>query len=125
MKRAGDQSDGFGDRVSGMFGTLAAGAAGAGLAVGASFLGALESEGANRITTAQLGLDPTESAAAGKLAGDLFAGNYGDSLEGVNAAVGAVASSISGLGPIGSDAMQTATRDALNFASAFDVDVTE
>jgi phage-related protein len=125
MKGAGDQADGFGDKVSGMFAGLAAGAAGAGLAVGASFMSALESEGATRMTTAQLGLDPAESAAVGKMAGELFAGNYGDSLEGVNTAVGAVASSIEGLGPIGSEAMQTATRDALNFASTFDVDVSE
>src|SRR5215210_339363 len=105
MKGAGDQADGFGDKVSGMFGTLAAGAAGAGLAVGASFMGALEAEGATRMTTAQLGLNPTESAAARKMPGDLFAVNYADSLEGFNDAVGAVASSISGLGPIGSEAM--------------------
>jgi phage-related minor tail protein len=125
MKGAGDQADGFGERVSGMFGSIAALAGGAGLAVGASFMSALEAEGATRMTTAQLGLDPAESAAVGKMAGDLFAGNYGDSLEGVNEAIGSVASSISGLGPIGSEAMQGATRDALNFASAFDVDVAE
>jgi phage-related minor tail protein len=125
MKGAGDQADGFGDRVSGMFAGLAGGAAGAGLAVGAAFGAALEAQGANRDLTAQLGLDPAESAAAGKMAGDLFAGNYGDSLEGVNDAVGAVASSIDGLGAVGSAAMQNATRDTLNFASAFDVDVNE
>jgi phage-related minor tail protein len=125
MDRSGDKADGFGDRVSGMFGSIAALAGGAGLAVGASFMSALEAEGATRMTTAQLGLDPAESAAVGKMAGDLFAGNYGDSLEGVNEAIGSVASSISGLGPIGSEAMQGATRDALNFASAFDVDVAE
>jgi phage-related minor tail protein len=125
MKGAGDSADGFGERVSGMFGSIAALAGGAGLAVGASFVSALEAEGATRMTTAQLGLDPAESAAVGKMAGDLFAGNYGDSLETVNGAIGSVASSISGLGPIGSEAMQGATRDALNFASAFDVDVAE
>jgi phage-related protein len=125
MKDSGDQADGFGDKVKGMFGSIAALAGGAGLAVGASFVSALEAEGATRMTTAQLGLDPAESAAVGKMAGDLFAGNYGDSLETVNGAIGSVASSISGLGPIGSEAMQGATRDALNFASAFDVDVAE
>jgi len=123
MERAGDSADGLGDRVSGMFGKLAGVAAGAGLAVGASFVSMLESQGANTKLTAQLGLDPAESAAAGKLAGSLYAGNYGDSLESVNEAVGVVASSIDGLGDVGSEAMGTATRDALNFASAFDTDV--
>jgi phage-related minor tail protein len=125
MDKAGDHADALGDKVGGMFGKLAGVAAGAGLAVGASFVSMLESQGANRLTTAQLGLDPAESAAAGKLAGELYAGNYGDSLEGVNEAVGAVASSITGLGDMGSDQMQTATRDALNFATAFGTDVGE
>lgn len=125
MDNAGDRADGFGDKVSGMFGMLVGAAAGAGLAVGAAFMDTLERESGTRTLTAQLGLDPAESAAAGELAGDLYAANYGDSLETVNTAVGAVASSLEGLGPIGSDAMQTATRDALNFASAFGTDVNE
>lgn len=125
MKDAGDSADGFGSKVTGMFGMLAGAAGIAGLGVGAAFVGAMESEGATRLTTAQLGLDPQESAAAGKLAGDLFAGNYGESIEHVNEAIGAVASSVDGLGEIGSDAMQEATRDTLNFATAFGVDVTE
>jgi hypothetical protein len=125
MRDAGDSADGLGDRVSGMFGKIAGLAAGAGLAVGAAFASSLEAEGATRITTAQLGLDPAQSAAAGELAGTLYAGNYGDSLEDVNTAIGAVASSLESVGPIGSEAMQTATRDALNFAGAFGTDVNE
>jgi hypothetical protein len=125
MRDAGDQADGFGERVSGMMAGLAGAAAGAGLAVGAAFAGMLESEAASRLTAAQLGLNPAQQAAAGKAAGDLYASNYGDSLESVNTALSAVMSSIEGLGDASSAATQEATRDALNFASAFGTDVNE
>jgi phage-related minor tail protein len=125
MDKAGDKAHGFGDKVGDMFGALTATAAGAGLAVGAAFLDEMDREAGTRKLSAQLGLDPAQSAAAGKLAGDLYASNYGDSIESVDEAVGAVQSSITGLGAIGSGAMKEATRDTLNFASAFGVDVTE
>jgi hypothetical protein len=125
MRGAAGEADAFGDKVSGMFSAVAGTAVGAGLAVGASFVSAIEAQGANRITTAQLGLDPAQSAAAGKVAGELYAGNYGDSLEGVNEALGQVMSSLPGLADASKEATQTATRDALNFASAFGVDTSE
>jgi hypothetical protein len=46
MEKAGDQSTFLGDKIGGMFTAAAGAAVGAGLAVGASFLGALESQGA-------------------------------------------------------------------------------
>jgi hypothetical protein len=125
MDDAGDRADGFGDKVSGMFGMLAGAAAGAGLGVAAAFMDTLEREAGTRTLTAQLGLDPAESAAAGKAAGDLYAGNYGDSLGQVNEALGAVMSSVQGLGDASSKETQEATRDALNFAAAFGTDVNE
>jgi phage-related minor tail protein len=125
MRKAGDEADGFGDRMSGMFAGIAGVAAGAGLAVGAAFAGALETQGANRTLTAQLGLNPEESAAAGRIAGDLFASNYGDSMEQASAAVGDVISSIEGMRGASDEAVQGATRNVLNFASAFEVDTAE
>jgi Phage-related minor tail protein len=125
MRKAGDEAGGFGDRMSGMFAGIAGVAAGAGLAVGAAFTGALEMQGANRTLTAQLGLNPEESAAAGRIAGDLFASNYGDSMEQASAAVGDVISSIDGMRGASDEAVQGATRNVLNFASAFEVDTAE
>lgn len=125
FESAGDQADGLGDRVSGMFGALAGAAAGAGLGVAAAFMDNLEREAGTRTLSAQLGLDPAEAAAAGAAAGDLYAANYGDSLGQVNDALGAVMSSISGMGDASSAATQEATRDALNFAAAFGTDVNE
>jgi len=125
MKAAGDDADAFGDRVSGMFGKIAGVAAGAGLAVGAGFVEALSKETQTAKLGAQLGLDPAETAKAGKVAGDLYAANYGDSMETVSDAVGAVVSSIEGMRDASGAAVKTATRDALNFASAFGTDVNE
>lgn len=123
MRGAGDQADALGDRVRGMFGVLAGAAAGAGLAVGAAFGSALEQEGAGRDLGATLGLDPARQAELGRLAGEVFAGNYGDSMEAATGAIGAVVSSIDGMRDASSAAVQATTQDALNFASAFDTDV--
>jgi phage-related minor tail protein len=125
MKKAGDQTDKFGDKVKGAFGLLAGVAAGAGLAVGAAFGQALETESAGRQTAAQLGLDPSKAAEMGRLAGDLYAVNYGDSMESVQGAIGAVVSSIDGMRDANGAAIKGATADALNFASAFGTDVNE
>ena len=108
--QAGSDAESFGSGVSDVFSKVVAGAALAGAGIAAGFAEALsrESEAAN--LSAQLGLSPEESATAGKLAGSLFAGNYGDSFEQVNEAIGAVRSSITGLGDLSSSAMEEATQ---------------
>jgi phage-related minor tail protein len=118
---AGDSSSKFADRVSGIFTKTAALAAGAGLAIGAAFSSALDQAGQQTHLTARLGLDPGEAAAAGKMAGDLYAHNYGDSLEQVNDAIANVRNNIDA--DLSDDAFQGITQGVLNLSSTFDVDL--
>ena len=71
---------------------------------------------------AQLNLTEPEAKKAGKIAGDLYADAYGDSLEQVHDAVGAVMSSFDDLDD---GAVEELTAKALDLAAAFDVDVNE
>lgn len=100
---------------------IAGAAAGAALAAG--LVGAINVEKANDKLAAQLGLTEKESARVGGVAGSLFSNAYGGSLEEVNGAVGAVISSIDGMRTASSSTLDAVSRNALDFASAFDVDV--
>lgn len=103
------------------------GAKTAGVAAGAILATALwdsfNDEAAADVTAASLGLSPKQAARAGKVAGKVYAGAWGDSLEEVNAAVAAVMSSIDGMSNAGGRRLEGMTIKALDFAAAFDVDV--
>lgn len=92
-------------------------------AIGTSILANMSLEKSRDKLSAELGLTEGESARIGKIAGKVYAGNYGESLDEVNDAVASVMSSIDGMGKASSGALKSATTDALNFASAFDVEV--
>lgn len=116
--------------IKGLPGKIKASAAmlaGAGLviggALGAGLLGGMENERVNDQLAAQLGLTAPESQRIGALAGQLYADAYGDSLSGVNTAVSAVITSIGGMREASSADIKAVTADALNFATAFEVDV--
>ncbi|MDX2946819.1 hypothetical protein PV383_38470 [Streptomyces caniscabiei] len=108
--------------------TLKAGVATAMVAVGAlvaaGFAEALDQSRLESKLAAQLDLTKEESARVGGVAGDLFAEAYGDSFETVNGAVGSVMSSIEGMADASAGELKDATAEALNFAEAFDIDVT-
>lgn len=108
--------------------SLKAGVAGAMLAVGAlvaaGFAEAIDQSRLSSKLAAQLDLTKAESARVGKVAGALYADAYGDSFESVNTAVGAVVSSIKGVTDASSADLEDVTAYALDFATAFDVDVT-
>ncbi|MER6956005.1 hypothetical protein [Streptomyces sp. NPDC000618] len=95
----------------------------AGAALGVSLVESISIDQANDKLAAQLGLTESESARIGGVAGDLYADAYGDSMEQVNTAVGAVMSSIKGMATASSADLEDATAKALNFASAFDIEV--
>lgn len=103
----------------------AAGLAGvaAGAALAAGVVGAINTDKANDKLAAGLGLSAKKSAQIGKVAGTLYKNAYGDSIEGVNDAVSAVMSSIDGMSKASSKSLEDVTAKALDFASAFEVDV--
>jgi phage-related protein len=115
-KAGQDAGDKLGDK-------LKLGIAGAGVAIGAGFLSALESAALGDKLAAQLGLSADQSAVAGGVAGELYANAYGDSLATVNDAVGTVMTSIEGMRGASSADLEAVTANALNFATAMDVDV--
>jgi len=96
---------------------------GAALAIGGAFAQSLEQAALGDKLAAQLGLTPAESERVGGIAGDLYANAYGDSLETVNDAVGAVMTSIGGMNTASSADLEAVTANALDFATAMNVDV--
>ena len=110
-------------------GIIAAGALGValGMELVDQFFGAIERDAGRDKLAAALGLSSAGSERAGAIAGGLYANAYGDSLGQVNEALAAVSTTIA---PIDSwattDAELTSlTAKALDFATAFDTDVTE
>jgi len=118
-----DQTEGIFEGMSGKL-AMAAGAAGvaAGAALVAGIVGAINIDAANDKLSAQLNLSAAESEQAGGIAGSLYAGAYGESIEDVNEAVGAVASSLADLG---SGDVEQLSAKALDLAAAFDLDVNQ
>jgi phage-related minor tail protein len=112
-----------GNALGGLAKIGAAAGAAAGLAIGTGVVGAMDVQKANSKLAAQLDLTKAESKRIGQVAGDLYKNAYGDSIEGVNDAVGAVMSSIKGMSNASSRDLKAVTTQALDFASAFEVDV--
>lgn len=112
----------MGDKKWQVAGAAAGVAAATALAGG--LLKAASAEGAVNKLSAQLGLTKEESAKAGKIAGELYANNYGDSMEDVTEATGAVMSSIKGMSTAGEADVVSLTGKLMSLASAMDIDVT-
>ena len=102
-----------------------AGAAAIAGALGKGIADNLNIDAGNKKLKAQLNLTADESAKAGKAAGALFAANYGESMEQIQAATGSVMSSIGGMRNASQAELEKVTGYALNLSEAFDVDVSE
>lgn len=102
--------------------SAAIGAAGA-AALGVGLMTHMDVTAAGDKLATQLGLTEAESERIGGIAGSLYGNAYGDSMETVNMAVGSVMSSIKGMADASSADLETASAAALNFATAFDIDV--
>lgn len=119
--RMADFGDGAKRALTGVVTAVAA----AGAAVASGFFGNIAAGQGNDKLASQLGLDPKQAEQAGRVAGALYRDAYGESLEQVNTAVGAVISSIDGMRTASAADLEAVTGTALNFAAAFDTDVTE
>ncbi len=74
---------------------------------------------------AQMALTEEQAGKAGAAAGSLYANNYGESMEQIREATGAVMSSMSGMKDASQEDLEDITMKALNLAAAFDTDVNE
>ncbi|MGW2985465.1 phage tail tape measure protein [Streptomyces goshikiensis] len=117
---AADQVD---HSLAGIGGAAAGAAVGAAFAVGLS--AAMDASSANAHLTAQLGLTEAEAARAGDVAGNVFSTGFGESIGDVNDAIGAVASSMGGLGAVTDSELQSMTTSALALAETFELDVAD
>lgn len=99
---------------------IAAGAAiGAGLAVAALAAGklkeafdiALARDTSNRKLGAQLGLDPEQMKMAGKVAGEVYADNFGESIQSINDVIKSVIQNMTGVADMGKDSVKKMTEE--------------
>lgn len=131
-QQAGNQTEQAADGASGKLREMATAAAGAaagmvGIAGIADTIGeVIERSSIGNKLQAQLDLTEQDSASAGKIAGDVFAANYGESFEQVSDAVGAVLSNnLANFADDGAAAVQSVTQAALTLADTFGVDVAD
>lgn len=126
-RKAGGSGGALAGMISKAGPAVAAAAVAVGLLAGAALLkgaqSALEAGKAGDRMAAALGVDPAEQARLGAVAGRLYAGAYGESFGEVTDAIDAVKSSISGLAD--DAAVERATTKALDWATAFRIDVSQ
>ncbi|QDF17556.1 tape measure protein [Gordonia phage Yago84] len=123
----GNAGSQMGDKLKGAAGKIAGLTAGL-LGVGGAMdlaASAIEQNSLGNRLQAQLALTTEEAARAGRLTGELYAGNFGGSVEEVNTAVGAVQSTIGRLGEDSDEAFKAMTASALTMADVFEIDVAE
>ncbi|MFC8494706.1 phage tail tape measure protein [Streptomyces sp. NPDC057235] len=115
------------DNVEGSLGGIQAAAAGA--LVGGLFMAgltqAMDAKAANAKLAIQFNLTEAEAERAGKLAGDVYAAGFSDSMEGVSDALGAVSQAMGGMGKVGDEELSSMTKSAIMLAETFEYDVGE
>lgn len=127
----GREVQGAAGAISNAFSSMGKGVALAGAAVGAlaavaltdQFVKALDVDRGRAKLAGQLGLTAEDSARLGKVAGDLYSGAYGDSMQQVNDTLLAVQQNIGDLGSFSDEELKGIGANALSVATAFDVDV--
>lgn len=128
LQRQVNQSQG---RMRGMFAGIGKAAtasfAAAGLAAGAAFASslndAIKQAAGQSLLAARLGLTEVESATAGRVAGQVFAGAYGESMGQVNDAIRGVHENIGDLGNLSESELSGMTKQALNLSKVLNADV--
>lgn len=137
VKGSSKELDSFGDKFKGL-GAKVKDGLGSSLLTGAGLLGigagagaiiakgmgdALASEDTAAHLGAKLGLSPTMTKAAGKLAGEIYSQNFGESLDDVSGAIALVTRDMGGLGNISKDEFTDITKDALTLKDVFGVEL--
>lgn len=102
---------------------LAAGGVVAGAALAGGLAEAMERGALSDKLNVQLGATPRQAKKYGKVASQLYAGAWGDSMGDVNDAVSSVVSSVGGLRNASTADIRELTTSAIGFADAFEIDV--
>lgn len=127
FESAGRSADQAGSKMQSFAKGAAAVGGAAGAAVGGlfakGFADNMAIEVANDKLAAQLDLTAEEAKKAGDVAGDVYANNWGGSIEEVNAAIKSVGDNLGDVGKMSKAELQGMTESALALASTFDVDV--
>ena len=110
----------FGDRMSA---AIAVAGAAAGAALVAGIAEAIDQDSAVDHLAGQLGATGPVAERYGRIAGELYAGAYGEGFEDVTSAVGVVVSSFKGLENATDETLKGITANALDFADAFEIDI--
>lgn len=117
---SGSASGKFGKMGLALGGLLVAGIGIAAAGIGAAISSAMESQDANAMLKAQLGLDETEAKDFGMVAGKAYAGGYGESLKDVNTAIKGITQE---LGRGSDEWLEKTTENVLSVSKAFDQDL--
>lgn len=110
----------FGDRMSA---AIAVAGAAAGAALVAGIAEAIDQDSAVDHLAGQLGATGPVAERYGRIAGELYAGAYGESFDDVTDAVGVVVSSFKGMENATNSVLKNVTANALDFADAFQIDI--
>lgn len=116
-------SEGILDRLGGL--EVAGGAAAAllGKAFSDGLEYAMDASAAETKLQNQLGLTDDEADRAGKLAGQVFSAGFGESIDGVDEALGAVSQNLGGFADLSDQQLVQLTKDAQALADTFEFDV--
>lgn len=125
VQDAGDEAEQAVSRWDGLkTAGAAAGAAAGGLMV-KGLVDNLNIEAGRAKLQAQLGLTSQQAGDAGAMAGRIYGGNFGESLDSVNESLSVVWTAMQSIGEGSSGQIQKATEAAITLSDAFGVDVTE
>ena len=113
------------DGIGGKWGAImGAAGAGAGALFGTSLVSAVGNEVGSDRLAASLGKGSAAADQYGKIAGKVYSNGFGEGLEDVNTAMGAVVTSIKGMRSASDAEVQSMTEKAMTFADVMGVDVT-
>jgi len=127
-QNVGSNMSGFGAAFTGLLPVAGVAAVGAvmGAQLVAAFGKAVDLDVVNSRLAAQLDISKDEAGKYGKLAGDLYKQNYGDSIEGLQDTVSTVMRNMAGQFSGSADpALQQTIKYAEDLSSTFDIDVNE
>ncbi|MCX4813692.1 phage tail tape measure protein [Streptomyces sp. NBC_01239] len=125
--RAQADDDSVGSVAEGMGSRLTKWAAGLGLGalISKGLADNIDASNANAKLTAQMGLTKDVASNMGKLSGQVYRDNFGESVEDVNEAIKGVGTNMVDLGSTSKGQIKDMTEAALGLSSTFDLDVNE